>query len=353
MLYHIFAFLQSSYSWLNVFHYTSFRAMAALLTAIVSSLLLGSWFIGKAQQIFRSQGREWTPKQEEKNNMPSMGGVLIVAVVTITALLWCDLSDIKVWIALLSLIGFACIGAWDDWCKIVYKKGISARLKSNLQLGMAALVVGLWWYCGAISTQVYLPVFKECVINLGIFFIPWALFVIIGTSNAVNLTDGLDGLAIGSLITNFMTFALICYCAGHTVIAHYLHIPFVGTAELSVFAGALCGASLGFLWFNSYPAQIIMGDVGALGLGAVLGFMALACKQEMLLAISGGLFVVETLSVIMQVWSFKLLGKRIFKMAPLHHHFELLGWPESKITIRFCIISSVLALIALMLLKIR
>ncbi len=354
MIFHLSAYVTPFFSWFNVIHYVSFRAMAAFLTAMVLSLWHGPWFIRKSQLFFKSGVRPWTPdSHKEKQDKPTMGGLFMVAIVVLTVLLWCDLRQWLVWLALICLVGFASIGAWDDWKKIKTGKGISARLKFRLQLGVTFLVVGLWWLSGHMTTEVYVPLFKYCVFDLGVFFIAWAAFVMIGTSNAVNLTDGLDGLAIGILITNFMTFSIICYAAGHTLIAHYLHIPFAGTAEYAVIGGALCGASLGFLWYNSYPAQIFMGDVGSLGLGGLLGFMALASKQECLLAVAGGLFVVETVSVIAQVWSFKWYKKRLFKMAPLHHHFELLGWSEAKITMRFCIISCVLCLIALMMLKIR
>ena len=208
------------------------------------------------------------------------------------------------------------------------------------------------WLTGA-STTLCVPFLKGINPNLGILFVPWAVFIIVGCSNAVNLTDGLDGLAISSLIPNFATFSIICYLAGHVKLSSYLHIPFADSAEITVLGATLVGASLGFLWYNTYPAQIFMGDVGSLALGSALGFMALLAKQELLLAISGGLFVVETLSVIIQVWSFRYLGRRLFKMAPIHHHFELLGWQESKITVRFGIISLILCLITLMTLKMR
>jgi len=328
--------------------------MAAFLTAIFCSLMWGDWFINRFHLFLKSGVRPWTPDtHKSKGNKPTMGGLFMVAVVLITSLLWCDTTDLWVWLALGCLVGFGAIGALDDWKKITTGHGISAKLKSRLQLLIGALLVATWWYSGLLSTTVHIPVFKSLVLDLGFLYFVWALFIIIGTSNAVNLTDGLDGLAIGILIPNFMTFSLICYAAGHAVIAHYLHIPFVGTGELAVIGGALGGASLGFLWYNAYPAQIFMGDVGALGLGALLGFMALASKQECLLAIAGGLFVFETLSVMAQVFFFKWKGRRLFKMAPIHHHFELAGWSEAKITMRFCIIACVLCLIALMLLKVR
>jgi phospho-N-acetylmuramoyl-pentapeptide-transferase len=282
-----------------------------------------------------------------------MGGIFISAIVLISVFLWCNQANPLVWISLTCLLGFGAIGAWDDWKKICYNNGVKAWQKFSAQLLVALLVAGLWISFVGPSDQLYFPFFKHLHPSMGFLFIPWIMFVLIGTSNAVNLTDGLDGLAIGALLSNFAVFSIICYAAGHVGIAHYLHIPFAGTAELAIVGSALFGASLGFLWFNTYPAQIFMGDVGSLSLGAVLAFMALACKQELLLVIAGGLFVIETLSVIVQVLSYKFWGKRYFKMAPIHHHFELMGWKESKITIRFCIIAFVLSLLALMTLKIR
>ncbi len=355
MLYHLALYAKEYVPALNVLRYISFRAMAALLTSLVFAFWWGGAFITFSKSYLRSKAREWTPHAHlnEKNDMPTMGGVFIVAVVLATVLLWAPWHKPEVWLFLLCLIGFACIGGWDDFCKLRYKKGINSSVKFFLQVLVAGLVACLWmWLCSP-STDLVFPFFKNLHPALGLLFIPWAIFVMVGTSNAVNLTDGLDGLAIGSLITNFATFSIICYCAGHAVIAQYLNIPFAGTAELVIPGAALLGASLGFLWYNTYPAQIFMGDVGSLALGGALAFMALACKQELLLLIAGGLFVIETLSVIIQVLSYKLIGRRFFRMAPLHHHFELQGWQESKITVRFCIISFVLCLLALMTLKLR
>ncbi len=354
MLYHIASYLRPYFSALNVIHYISFRAMAALLSSLAFSLYFGPWFIRLSQRLFRAKVRPFTPDSHQvKNDMPTMGGIFIIGIVLLTVLLWGNLVRPQIWIALACLVSFAGIGLLDDISKLTDSQGISSRLKFALQFLVAALIGFFWvWYVNP-STELSFPFFKNFHPDLGVFFIPWVMFVLIGTSNAVNLTDGLDGLAIGSLISNFGTFALICYIAGHGVISHYLHIPFAGTGEMAVVGSSLVGASLGFLWYNTYPAQIFMGDVGSLGLGAVLAFMALSSKQELLLPIAGGLFVVETLSVIVQVLSFKFLGRRMFKMAPIHHHFELQGWQESKITVRFCIISFVLCLVALMTLKLR
>lgn len=354
MLYHLSLWLRQYYSFLNIIHYTTFRSIAALLTTLIFSFIFGNWFIKKSSQFFRSGPREYTPSaHQQKGNMPSMGGIFILATVIISVLLWGNLTNPLLWIVIFGLISFGAIGFIDDFNKIKKRKGISARNKFLLQTTCATILVCTWLYVTGFNTSITLPFLKNFQPDLGIFFIFWAIFIIVGTSNAVNLTDGLDGLAIGSLITNFLTFSIIAYLAGHYKIATYLHIPFAGTAELVVIGAALIGASLGFLWYNAFPAQIFMGDVGSLSLGAGLALIALMTKQEILLIISGGLFVLETLSVIIQVSCFKIWGKRIFKMTPIHHHFELIGWPESKITVRFGIISVILCLLALITLKIR
>jgi len=354
MLYHFSLYLKQYISLFNVVHYVSFRVMAALLSSLGLFLVLGPWFITQSKRFFRSKSREYTPKTHRvKDNMPTMGGLFILSVVAINVLLWTNLCDMRAWIFLLGILAFGVIGFFDDWSKIRHKKGMSAAVKFGSQWIIALCVgVGLL-YCKGISTALIFPFFKSFQPDLGLFFVPWAAFVIVGCSNAVNLTDGLDGLAIGSLMPNFATFLIIAYAAGNCRIAHYLHIPFACSAEVAVIGAIMLGASIGFLWFNAYPAQIFMGDVGSLSLGAGLAMMALMAKQELLLIIAGGLFVVETISVVAQVFSFKILGRRIFKMAPIHHHFELLGWPESRIATRFGIISFVLCLLALITLKIR
>jgi len=332
----------------------SVRAVASLLTSLLFSLVFGDTFIRLSRRFFRSKVREFTPESHKaKDSMPTMGGIFILATVLINSLLWCDLANLQVWIFLVCLMGFGMLGFWDDWSKIHAKKGISSGSKFRLQLLVATIVVFCLVFLTPFSTELIFPFFKHCKPDLGLFFIPWAIFVIVACSNAVNLTDGLDGLAIGSLLPNFATFALVCYLAGHWGIAHYLQIPFAGTAEIAVLGAILIGSSLGFLWYNAYPAQIFMGDVGSLALGAGLALMAIMAKQELLLPISGGLFVLETVSVMAQVLSVRYLGRRIFKMAPIHHHFELLGWPESRITTRFGIVSLVLCLLALITLKLR
>ena len=334
-------------------HYVSFRVMASLLTALILSFIFGSWFIGQSSR-FRSKVREYVPESHQvKNETPTMGGIFVLLTTIVTGLLWCNLSDYAVWIFLLCLIGFATIGFWDDWNKIRHRKGIKESHKFRAQVSIALIVACLWYFLIAPPTEVCVPFFKNFSPELGLLLIPWAAFILVGTSNAVNLTDGLDGLAIGSLLLNFGTFTIVCYLAGNYAFAHYLHIPFTQTAEITILGATLVGASLGFLWYNTYPAQVFMGDVGSLALGAGLALMALMARQELLLPVAGGLFVIETLSVIAQVLSFRYLGRRIFKMAPLHHHFELLGWQEAKITTRFGIITFILCLLALMTLKLR
>lgn len=354
MFFHVAQALTPTVHAFNVVHYVSFRAMAALLTALLFSFGFGTWFIGHSQQFFRAKARDLTPENHRaKDDMPTMGGIFILMTTIATALLWVNVCKAQVWIFLLGLVAFGAIGFWDDWCKIRYRIGISARTKFLAQIGAAVGVALLWQWTSERSAYISFPFFKNFNPELGVLIIPWAVLVIVGCSNAVNLTDGLDGLAIGSLISNFATFSIISYLAGHSKLAQYLNIPFTDTAEITVLGAALVGSSLGFLWYNTYPAQIFMGDVGSLALGAGLALMALFSKQEMLLLIAGGLFAVEALSVMLQVWSFRYRGKRIFKMAPIHHHFELLGWQESKITVRFGIISLILCLLALMTLKMR
>jgi len=354
MIYHLSLYLKSYWSIFNVFHYISVRAIASLLSSLFLSLLFGNWFIGKSEKFFRAKIRAWTPDfHKVKDGMPTMGGIFILTIILINCLLWCDLSQWYIWVCLFSLFSFGAIGCWDDWHKIHYHTGISAYTKFGWQVFFATIVVLLWLRDSHASTTIIFPFFKYMHPDLGLLFIVWAVFVLVGCSNAVNLTDGLDGLAIGLLVPNFILFSFVCYAAGHYKIAHYLDIPFSGSAELTIIGAILVGTLLGFLWFNTYPAQIFMGDVGSLALGAGLACMALLAKQELLLVVSGGLFIVETFSVILQVLSLKWRGKRIFKMAPIHHHFELLGWQESKITVRFGIISLVLCLLALITLKLR
>ena len=354
MLYHLALYLKQYYSIFNVFHYTSVRAIGALLTSSGLALLFGDHCIAFAQANFASKPREDVPQTHQiKHNKPTAGGIFILGNILISLLLWGNLQASKLWLCLLALLLFGIIGFIDDWYKLKYKRGITSKQKFSWQLISALIIILTWLFWLNPSTELIFPFFKYLHPDLGWFFVPWAVFVMLACSNAVNLTDGLDGLATTSLITNFGVFSLIAYVAGHAKIAAYLQIPFAGSSELVIVGAALLGASLGFLWYNAYPAQIFMGDTGSISLGAVLGFMALITKQELLFVISGGLFVLETVSVILQVFWFKYRGKRIFKMAPIHHHFELIGLPESKITIRFAIISIILGVLALMTLKIR
>lgn len=352
MIYCLSFYLRKYFSLFNVLHYISFRMIASFLTALILSFIFGSWFVSQSQ-LFRCSIRQYTPENHKaKNNTPTMGGIFILITTILTVLMWCDLTKSYVWIFLMCICGFGLIGLWDDWEKINTKKGIKESTKFKAQLFISLLVAFLWFLTNS-TTILCVPFFKNFYLNFGVFIIPWIALVLVASSNAVNITDGLDGLAIGSLLSNFATFSIISYLASNLHIANYLNIPFTSVSEITVIGCILCGASLGFLWYNTHPAQIFMGDVGSLSLGSALAFMAIMARQELLLILSGGLFVVETLSVIIQVLSSRFFKKRIFKMAPIHHHFELLGWPETKITLRFCIISFILCLLTLITLKIR
>lgn len=354
MLLPIAAALQDYFPWLHVMQYISVRVIGSMLTSLFLSLLLGDRFIELSKRLFASKARPFTPEShKKKDNIPTMGGIFILLIVLSAMFLWCDLTKIDVWLFVLTLIGYGAIGFIDDWYKIKYNSGLYSKTKFRLQILIGFAIAVTMLYFHKPTTELCFPFFKNLHPDLGLLFIPWVIFLLVGVSNAVNLTDGLDGLAIGALITNFSVFSIVAYLAGHFAFAHYLQIPFAGSSEVAVIGGILVGASLGFLWFNAHPAQIFMGDVGSLSLGAALALMAILSKQELILPISGGLFVFETLSVIAQYASLKLYKKRIFKMAPIHHHFELLGWNEAKITVRFNIISVVLCLIALITLKIR
>lgn len=355
MLYYLGMHLMQTCSSFQVIHYVSFRAIMGLLTTFGLSLLLGKRFIAFSARAFQNTARPFTPENHQtKGSTPTMGGLFIVAMVLINMLMWCDLCKPEVWILGFCMMSFGAIGLLDDVSKVWYKKGISARLKFSLQLLCGLLVTVGWIWLKAPSYVIYMPIFKEFMIPVGYLLIPWIVFVIVGTSNAVNLTDGLDGLAIGALLINFVFFSGVAYVAGHAEFASYLHIAYTGCSEAVIVGAILIGASLGFFWFNGHPAEIFMGDVGSLSLGAVLATLAIVAQQEMLLPIAGGLFVAEAMSVILQIGSVKLrAGKRLFKMAPLHHHFELMGWKESKVTTRFHIITLILCLCAAICLKVR
>ena len=359
MLYHLLYPLKSVFGGFNVFRYLTFRSIFAILTALLISLIVGAWFIRKLQELQIGQFiREDGPQSHHsKAGTPTMGGVMIIFTALTATLLWTDLLNPYIWLLILVTLGFGLIGFLDDYLKVIKKhnRGLSGRAKLLSQTGIA-LVVAFWlFYTPGFNTTLTLPFFKHLQPDLGWGFIPLAVFIIVGAANAVNLTDGLDGLAIGPVTIAAGTYMILSYLAGNKNIAAYLQIPYIrGVGELSIFLGALVGAGIGFLWFNAYPAQVFMGDVGALALGGVLGTVALATKQEFLLAIVGGIFVVEALSVIIQVCFFKMSnGKRVFRMAPLHHHFELKGWPEPKIIVRFWILSLILGLLSLSFLKLR
>ncbi|OQY05233.1 MAG: phospho-N-acetylmuramoyl-pentapeptide-transferase [Desulfobacteraceae bacterium 4572_123] len=359
MLYYFLYPLHTVFSGFNVFRYITFRTIWAGLTALLICFFFGPWVIRKLAilqvgQYVRNDGPQTHLK---KAGTPTMGGTLIIFSVVLSTLLWSDLSNYFVWIVLLVTVGFGGVGFVDDYLMQVKKqsKGLSARGKLGLQI-VIALLAGILVYVNPdFNTCVTLPFLKNISPNLGWGYIFFAPLVIVGASNAVNLTDGLDGLAIGPVIVAAGTYMIFSYIAGHVEISGYLQVGYVaGGGEMTVFCGALAGAGLGFLWFNAYPAQIFMGDVGSLPLGAALGTVAVITKQEILLVLVGGLFVVEALSVIFQVGFFKATrGRRIFRMAPLHHHFELKGWPEPKVIVRFWIIAIMLALISMSTLKLR
>jgi phospho-N-acetylmuramoyl-pentapeptide-transferase len=361
MLYWLFLSFQEQFPLFNVFRYITFRSGMAAVTALLVVLVLGKPFIRWVQRKQYGQAvRDDGPQTHlKKNGTPTMGGVLIIAGLTAGVLLWADLSNAYIWLLLAITWAYGAIGLLDDAKKILYKnpKGLASRWKFCLQV-LVALFVAWGLYAVQrdlpLSGHVFFPFFKDVSLDLGAWYVAFAMLVMVGASNAVNLTDGLDGLAIGPSIVNVGAFFLLCYLGGNAVFAGYLQIPHVPqVGELALFCAALAAAGVGFLWFNTYPAQIFMGDVGALALGGAIGALAVASKHEILLVILGGIFVMETLSVIVQVVSFKLTGRRVFRMAPLHHHFELLGWPEPKVIVRFWIVSFLLALVALSTLKLR
>ena len=362
MLYNLLTPLADQFPVFNLFRYLTFRSGGAVVTALLISFVFGSrviaWLKSKQPQgqPIRADGPE--THLITKQGTPTMGGVLILLAVSISTLLWADLSDPYVWIVIGVTLGFGALGFVDDYMKLTRRssRGISARMKLLGQLAVAGIAAGLITYLlpATLDTTLAFPFVKDLLINLGWFFIPFAMCVMVGASNAVNLTDGLDGLAIVPVMIASGCFALIAYLVGNSVFAEYLQIHYVpGTGELAVLCGALVGASLGFLWFNAPPAMVFMGDTGSLSCGAALGTIAVIAKHEIVLAIVGGLFVLETVSVIVQVISFKLTGRRVFRMAPLHHHFEKKGWKEPTIVIRFWIIASILAVVGLATLKLR
>lgn len=360
MLYHLLYPLHTVFSGFNVFKYITFRSAGAVITAIIVSYALGPRMIAWLRRLKVGQHvRDDGPRAHlNKQGTPTMGGLLIIAAIASSVVLWSDLTNKYVWVVLFSTIAFGGIGFWDDYLKVVKKQstGLRAYQKFGLQI-IAALAIGAFLLLiphDPNSTKLSVPFMKTQLINLTWFYIPFAVIVIVGSSNAVNLTDGLDGLATGLVGIASTANAVIVYVCGNKIIADYLKIPYIpGSGELVIVCGAMLGASMGFLWYNAHPAEVFMGDVGSLSLGGTLGTLAVVTKHELILVIVGGIFVVEALSVMLQVASFKLTGKRIFKMAPIHHHFEQLGWPESKVITRFWIIGIILALISISSLKLR
>lgn len=348
------------FSPLNVFRYITFRTTLAVITALVLSLIVGPWVINRLKKIsITQQIRNDGPQTHiKKSGTPTMGGIIIIFSIIVSMLMWGDLGNMYVWIMLFSLVGYGGIGLIDDYLKVVKKdtKGLRACYKFGAQIVLALVIVFLLYKNpdDPYSSLLIVPFFKKGLIYLGWVYIPFSIIVMIGASNAVNLTDGIDGLAVGLVSIAVLANLILVYISGNINFAEYLQVLYLrGTGELTVFCGAMFGACLGFLWFNSYPAEIFMGDIGSLGLGGALGTLAVITKHEIVLAVVGGIFVVETLSVVFQVLSFRLTGKRIFRMAPIHHHFELKGWHESKVIVRFWIVGIMLALLSLATLKLR
>jgi phospho-N-acetylmuramoyl-pentapeptide-transferase len=360
MLFHLAQYLQEFYSGFNVFNYLTLRAILGVLTALLISFIVGPGMIRKLGQYNIGQTvRDDGPESHfSKAGTPTMGGALILVAIGISTLLWSDLTSRYVWVVLLVTFVFGVIGWIDDYKKLVKRdpKGLIARYKYLAQ-SLAALAVAVYLYNTAspVETQLIVPILKNVAVPRGaVSYVLLTYFVIVGSSNAVNLTDGLDGLAILPTVMVGGALGVFAYLSGNSVFSGYLGIPYVpGVGELVIFVGALIGAGLGCLWFNTYPAQVFMGDVGALALGAALGILAVLVRQELVLFIMGGVFVMETVSVILQVSSYKLTGKRIFRMAPLHHHFELKGWPEPRVIVRFWIVTVILVLVGLATLKVR
>jgi phospho-N-acetylmuramoyl-pentapeptide-transferase len=359
MIYHLLYPLHTTFSSFNVFRYITFRAIYAAITALVICFVLGPWMIRKLKamkigQMIREDGPD---SHYSKEGTPTMGGLLIIFAAVLSTFLWSNMTVDYVWMIMMVTVGFGLIGFMDDYRKLAFKnsKGVSGKVRLVMEIAIALFVSIILYYKAGFSSNITLPFFKTALPDLGWGYVLLATFIIVGAANAVNLTDGLDGLAIGPAITCFMTYLLFAYFAGNVKISGYLQIPYVaGTGELAIFCGAMVGAGIGFLWYNTYPAQVFMGDTGSLPLGAALGALAVMTKQEILLAIVGGIFVLETVSVICQVGWFKIShGRRIFRMAPIHHHFELKGWAEPKIIVRFWIVSILLALVAISTLKLR
>jgi phospho-N-acetylmuramoyl-pentapeptide-transferase len=350
--------LHTEFSFLNVFRYQSFRIIYAAVTAFLIAFVLAPWVIRKLQEIkLGQQVRDDGPKRHlAKSGTPTMGGVLIIFAVTLSTLLWADISRPHIWLVLAATLGFCAIGFADDYLKFIKarSKGLSASQKFTAQIVVALIVALILYSLPGYNTKLSVPFFKNFMPDLGWFYVVFAVLVIVGSSNAVNLTDGLDGLAVGPVMIAALAYTVVAYVTGHRLMSEYLLIQHIdGAGELAVFTAAILGSSLGFLWFNTYPASVFMGDVGSLPLGAALGTVAVISKHELLLLMVGGVFVIEAVSVIFQVASFKSRGKRIFLMAPIHHHFEMKGWEEPKVVVRLWIIAILLALLSLSTLKLR
>ena len=353
-------YLQQFHKGFAVFQYLTLRGILGVLTALALSLWLGPWMIRTLQvrQIGQSVRNDGPQSHLSKKGTPTMGGALILTAIAVSTLLWADLSNRYVWVVLAVTLAFGAIGWVDDYRKVIEKnsRGLPSRWKYFWQsvFGLAAAVFLYMTAQTPVETTLIVPVLKDVAIPLGVGFVVLTYFVIVGTSNAVNLTDGLDGLAIMPTVLVAAALGIFAYASGNAVFSQYLQIPAIpGAGEITIFCAAIAGAGLGFLWFNTYPAMVFMGDIGALALGAVLGTIAVIVRQEAILVLMGGIFVIETLSVMIQVASFKLTGKRVFRMAPIHHHFELKGWPEPRVIVRFWIISVMLVLVGLATLKVR
>ncbi len=357
MLYHLLYPLASDFSGFNVVRYITFRTAAATLTALFIGFLVGPPLIRALSRLRVGQPiREIGPDHQSKEGTPTMGGILILLSLVVSVLLWSELDNRLVWIVLGVTVAYGLLGFADDYLKVTSGRnaGVPGRVKLLVQFLFAFGVALAIYHDPGFDQELAVPFFKRFTPHLGWLYVPLATLIIVGASNAVNLTDGLDGLAIGPVMIAAGTFLILAYAAGNVVISDYLAIKYVsGSGQLAIFCGALVGGGLGFLWFNTYPAQLFMGDVGSLALGGALGTIAVVIRQEILLAVVGGIFVVETLSVMIQVASFQLTGKRVFLMAPIHHHYEKKGWPEQRIVVRFWIVSFILALVALSSLKLR
>jgi len=359
MFYKLIYFFHADLSWLNVFRYITFRTILTTLTSLMIFFMISIWAINRlrAMQVGQYIRDDGPPNHKNKAGTPTMGGCLLLPVIMASTVFWAEPKNIYVWLVMFVIVCFGLIGFADDYLKTMRKssRGLSIKSKFTLQVVVALIVALVLQLYPGFDSRLNVPFFKTLTPDLGWGYVPLSVFIIVGASNAVNLTDGLDGLAIGPIIVAFSSYLIFAYLAGHARIASYLQIPYVaGAGELSVLCGAVLGASLGFLWYNAYPAEIFMGDVGSLPLGAVLGTVAVMTKQELVLILVGGIFVFETISVILQVAYFKMTGgQRFFRVAPIHHHFELKGWAESKVTVRFWIIAIILALMSMSTLKLR